>query len=152
AAAALPPASVVLAAGLVAGGVAVPLVTGAVRRRAGAREATARAALTSELVETLRGAPELAVYGQADDRLEMLSGADRALLRVARRAALADGAANGPGPLVTGATAAGVLGVAVSAHAAGELDRVLLALLAPLALASFEAVHPPRPTAPPPSA
>jgi len=64
------------------------------------------------------------------------------LVRVARRAALADGAANGLGLFVTGATVAGVLAVAVSAHAAGELDRVLIALLALLALASFEAVQP----------
>ncbi len=37
---------------------------------------------------------------------------------------------------------AGVLAVSVSAQAAGELDRVLVALLALLALASFEAVQP----------
>jgi ATP-binding cassette subfamily C protein CydC len=36
----------------------------------------------------------------------------------------------------------GVLAVAISAHASGELDRVLIALLALLALASFEAVQP----------
>src|SRR5262249_18511208 len=94
-AAILPAAALVLAGGLVAGGVAVPLVANAVQRRAGAREAVARAALTSELVETVRGASELAVYGRTDDRLDAVVAADRALVRVARRAALADGAANG---------------------------------------------------------
>jgi ABC-type transport system involved in cytochrome bd biosynthesis fused ATPase/permease subunit len=44
--------------------------------------------------------------------------------------------------LVAGATAAGVLAVAVSAHDAGALDRVLVATLALLALASFDAVIP----------
>ena len=44
--------------------------------------------------------------------------------------------------LVAGLTAVGVLAVAVSAHAAGALDRVLVAALALLALASFEAVAP----------
>jgi ATP-binding cassette, subfamily C, bacterial CydC len=141
-AAVLPAAAVILAAGLAAGGVAVPLVARALRRRAGTREAAARGALTSELVEAVRGAPELAVYGRVDDRLDALGAADRALVHVARRAALADGAANGLGLLVAGATVAGVLGVAVSAHAAGELNRVLIALLALLALASFEAVQP----------
>ena len=141
-AAILPAAALVLAGGLVAGGLAVPLVANAVQRRAGAREAVARAALTSELVETVRGASELAVYGRTDDRLDVLAAADRALVRVARRAALADGAANGLGLLATGVTVAGVLAVAVSAHAAGQLDRVLIALLALLALASFEAVQP----------
>jgi ABC-type multidrug transport system fused ATPase/permease subunit len=37
---------------------------------------------------------------------------------------------------------AGVLAVAISAHASGSLDRVLVATLALLALASFEAVQP----------
>jgi thiol reductant ABC exporter CydC subunit len=94
------------------------------------------------LVETVRGAPELAVYGRAHDRLGALAAVDGALVRVAKRAALADGMANGLGLLVTGATVAGVVAVAVSAHAAGELDRVLIAMLALLALASCEAVQP----------
>src|SRR5262249_48717886 len=51
-AAILPAAAVILAGGLAAGAVAVPLVLGAVRRRLGTREAAARGALTSELVET----------------------------------------------------------------------------------------------------
>jgi ATP-binding cassette, subfamily C, bacterial CydC len=141
-AAVLPAAAVVLAAGLLAGGMAVPLLAGALRRRAGAREAAARGALTSELVEAVRVAPELAVYGRAEERLDALSAADRALVCVARRAARADGAANGLGLLVTGATLAGVVAVSVSAHTAGELNRVLIALLALLVLASFEAVQP----------
>jgi ABC-type multidrug transport system fused ATPase/permease subunit len=44
--------------------------------------------------------------------------------------------------LVTGVTVAGVLAVAVSAHAEANLNRVLIAMLALLALASFEAVQP----------
>ena len=44
--------------------------------------------------------------------------------------------------MVTGVTVAGVLAVAVGASAAGQLDRVLIAALALLALASFEAVTP----------
>jgi ATP-binding cassette, subfamily C, bacterial CydC len=44
--------------------------------------------------------------------------------------------------LVTGTTVAAVLAIAVSAHAGGTFDRVLVATLALLALASFEAVQP----------
>src|SRR5262249_45616759 len=84
-AAILPAAAVILAGGLAAGGVAVPLVLGAVRRRLGTREAAARGALTSELVETVGGAPELAVYGRTNDRLDALATADAELVRVARR-------------------------------------------------------------------
>jgi thiol reductant ABC exporter CydC subunit len=141
AAAILPAAGVVLAIGLVAAGLAVPAV-GAWSARRGGREAAARGELTAELVEALAGSAELAAYGRQDDRLRRLYTADRELVRLARRAALADGAADGLRLVLTGATVAGVLAVAVSAHTAGGLDRVLIALLALLALASFEAIQP----------
>jgi thiol reductant ABC exporter CydC subunit len=137
-----PGAAAVLAAGLLVGGTAVPAVSGALGRRAARLEAPARGELSAELVETLRGAPELVVYGRDADHLARLRQADRTLVRAARRAALADGAGDGLRVLVTGLTVAGVLAVAVSAHAAGHLDRVLIAMLALLALASFEAVQP----------
>jgi thiol reductant ABC exporter CydC subunit len=138
----LPAAAVVLAAGLLVGGIAVPAIAGLLGRRAGALEAATRGRLTAELVETVGAAPELAVYGREDERLARLATADSALVRIARRAAFADGAGDALTLLVTGATVAGVLAVAVSAHAAGNLDRVLIAMLALLALASFEAVQP----------
>ena len=141
AAAILPAAGFVLAIGLVAAGLAVPAVGGLAARRGG-REAAARGELTAELIETLAGSAELAAYGRQDDRLHRLYSADRGLVRLARRAALADGAADGLRLVLTGATVAGVLAVAVSAHASGGLDRVLIALLALLALASFEAIQP----------
>ena len=53
-----------------------------------------------------------------------------------------DGAGGALRLVVTGATVAGVLAVSVEAHAGGRLDRVLIAMLALLALASFEAVQP----------
>ena len=142
AAAILPAAAIVLAVGLLTAGIAVPAAAVAMGRRTGRLEAAARGELTAELVETMRGAPELAVYGRADDRIERLREADRALVRAARRASFTDGTGDGARLLVTGATVAGVLAVAVSAHASGSLDRVLMATLALLALASFEAVQP----------
>ena len=119
----------------------MPAVAAAIGRRSGRLEAAARGELTAELIDTIRGAPELAVYGRRT-RASRLRRADRSLVRLARRAALAEGAGDGLRPLVTGATVAGVLAVAVSAHAAGDLDRVLIAMLSLLALAGFEAVQP----------
>jgi thiol reductant ABC exporter CydC subunit len=142
AAAFLPAAAIILAAGLLVGGVAVPAASGSLSRRAGRLEAAARGELSAELVETVGGASELAVYGREAERLGRLREADRTLVRVARRAALADGAGDGLRLLVNGVTVAGVLAVAVSAHADGNLDRVLIAMLALLAFASFEAVQP----------
>ena len=68
--------------------------------------------------------------------------ADRELSDIDRRSAIAEGAGDGLRMLVSGATICGVLAVAVSAHASGRLDAVLIAALALLALASFEAVVP----------
>jgi ATP-binding cassette subfamily C protein CydC len=138
----LPAAGLVLAAGLVAGGVAVPALAGALGRRGGRRQAAARGELSAELVELLRAAPEIVAHGGEHDALARLRRADRVLVRLARRDALVGGVADGAGLAVVGATVAGVLAVAVGASSDGHLDRVLIAMLALLALASFEAVQP----------
>jgi thiol reductant ABC exporter CydC subunit len=142
AAAFLPAAGFVLAAGLLAGAVAVPALAGGLGGRAARRQASARGLLSAELVESLRGAPELVAFGAEGPALERVRAADRALVDLARRDALAAGAADGLGLAVMGATVAGVLAVAVTASASGELDRVLIATLALLAIAAFEAVTP----------
>ena len=142
AAAFLPAAGLVLAAGLLVGGVAVPALAGWLGRRGGRRQAAARGELSAELVEALRAAPELVAYGGAGDAQARVGAADRALVRLSRRDALVGGLADGLGLAVVGATVAGVLAVAVRASADGHLDRTLIAMLALLALASFEAVQP----------
>jgi len=141
-AAMLPLAAAVLACGLLLGGIAVPALAGALTRASGARRSEARAALTAGLVELLRGAPELVAYGRERETTERVRAADAQLVRLARRDALAAGAADGLTLLVAGLTTVGVLAVAVSAHDAGTLSRVLVAALALLALASFESVMP----------
>jgi thiol reductant ABC exporter CydC subunit len=140
AAAVLPAAGLVLCAGLLVGGVGVPLVSGLLARVSGRRRAAAQGHLGAELVELLRGAPELVVYGRERETIRRFRDADAALARIARRDALAAGVADGLGMIVMGATTVAVLALAVSARADGELDRVLVAALALLALASFEAV------------
>jgi thiol reductant ABC exporter CydC subunit len=141
-AAMLPVAAAVLAAGLLLGGLAVPALAGSLTRASGRRQAAARAALTAELVELLRGAPELVAYGREHETLTRVRSADGELARLGRRDAFVAGLADALSILVAGVTAAGVLAVAVSAHEAGTLDRVLVATLALLALSSFEAVFP----------
>jgi thiol reductant ABC exporter CydC subunit len=138
----LPLAAAILAAGLLVAGVAVPWLAAALARSAGRRQAALRGALTAQLVETLRGAPELVLYGQEEQTLERIRRLDRDLARAARRDALAAGLGEALTILVAGLTVAGVLAVGVSATAAGSLDAVLVATLALLALASFDAVAP----------
>jgi thiol reductant ABC exporter CydC subunit len=142
AAAFLPAAGLVLAGGLLAAGVAVPALAGVLGAWAGRRQASARGELSAELVELLRGAPELVAFGAEAPSVERVRAADRALVKLARRDALAAGVADGLGIVVTGLTVAGVLAVAVTASGNGDLNRVLIAMLALLALAAFEAVTP----------
>ena len=134
----LPLAGLVLAAGLLTAGVAVPALSALQGRHAGGRQAAARGELTAELIELQRGAPELVVYGREEDALARIRRADAELVRLGRRDALTAGLADGLSIVVTGATVAGVLAAAVAA----PVDRVLVATLALLALASFEAVAP----------
>ncbi len=141
-AAILPLAAVVLAAGLLAGGIAVPVTTALLGRAADRREAAARGELTAELVELLRGAPELVAYGREADALARLGAADGELVRLGRRDALVVGVGDALSTVVAGLTVVGVLAVAVAAHDAGSLDRVLIATLALLALAVLEVFGP----------
>jgi thiol reductant ABC exporter CydC subunit len=142
AAAFLPAAGLVLAGGLLIGGIGVPALAGFLAARSGRRQADARGRLSAEVVELVRGAPELVAFGAEQAALERVRAADRTLVKLARRDALAAGVADGLGLVVNGLTVAGVLAVAVAASGSGTLNRVLIATLALLALASFEAVTP----------
>jgi thiol reductant ABC exporter CydC subunit len=138
----LPSAGVALVAALLLAATLVPLLT-ARTAAAGARgQAPARAALTSELVETLAAAPELAVGGHAQERCARLAVADARLARSARADARANALAVTLGALLAGVGTLAVLILGVGAVHAGRLDGVLLAALVLLALAAFEGVAP----------
>jgi ATP-binding cassette, subfamily C, bacterial CydC len=142
AAAVLPAAGVILAAGLLAGAIAVPALSGCLSAHAARRQAGIRGVLAAELVDVIRGAPELVAFGCESSALRRVSSVDSTLMKLARRDALATGVGDGLGLAITGVTVAAVLAAAVAASAHGDLDRVMVALLALLALASFEAVTP----------
>jgi thiol reductant ABC exporter CydC subunit len=141
-AAILPAAAAVLAAGLLAAGVAVPAISALLARRTGRRRAAAQGALAAELVESMRAARELAVYGREGYGLERVRAAEAELAEIMRRDAYAAGLGEGLWLTLAGLTMVGTLALAVSAHASGDLDRTLIAAVALLALASFEAVQP----------
>jgi ATP-binding cassette, subfamily C, bacterial CydC len=141
-AAVLPAAAAVLAAGLLVGGAVVPLLAARLNAAAGRRQAAARGELTAEIVELLRAAPELALYGAEERMLARVRSADHELDRLARRDALVGGLGESLSVLACGLTVVAVLAVAVSAHHAGALNRVLVATLALVALAAFESVAP----------
>jgi thiol reductant ABC exporter CydC subunit len=138
----LPAAGLALALLLAACGLALPLIAAAAGRRAARRQAPARAALTAEVLETLRLAPDLAVYGLEDRRIARVREADARLARTSRSDAAAGAVSAGLVAALSGLGAALVLAVATPAVSGGELDGVLLAALALLAIASVEALAP----------
>lgn len=138
----LPAAAAILAAGLVLSGLAVPALAWRLQRRSGERQQAARSELTADLVELLRGTPELLVYGGAEAAYDRARGSDAELARIAWRDAIVAGLADALVALISGLTVAGVLAVGVSAHEGGSLDRLLIATLALLAMSSFEATEP----------
>lgn len=137
-----PAAGIVLAIGLLVGALVVPALSGACGARAGRRQAGARGELSAELVELLDGGAETVAFGAQRPRLARVSVVDKTLVSLARRDALVAGMGDALGLVATGVTVAAVLAVAVVASGHGALDRVLIAMLALLALATFEAVTP----------
>ena len=137
-----PVRGLVLAVGLLVGGIAVPALSVSIARRSVA--AAGRFAGSAH-----RRARGDAGGERRDRRARARAGpppraaqADARLVRIARSAALADGLGDALRLLVTGATVVAVLALSVSAHADGRLDRALIALLGLVSLAAFEAVQP----------
>ncbi|MFF5156085.1 thiol reductant ABC exporter subunit CydD [Streptomyces sp. NPDC000348] len=136
----LPGAGAVLAAGLLAAGAGVPLLTGAVARRAERRLAPARGVLATRVTDLLTGTAELTVAGALPARTAEARRADGTLTRIASRAATATALGDGLTALISGLTVAATALVGAQAVAAGRLDGVALAVVVLTPLAAFEAV------------
>ncbi|MGV9239593.1 thiol reductant ABC exporter subunit CydD [Streptomyces nigra] len=136
----LPEAGAVLAAGLLAAGVGVPLVTGAVARRAEHRLAPARGVLATRVTDLLTGTAELTVAGALPGRTAEARRADGVLTRIAARAATATALGDGLTTLVSGLTVAATALVGAQAVAGGRLSGVAMAVVVLTPLAAFEAV------------
>ncbi|MFD4546384.1 thiol reductant ABC exporter subunit CydD [Streptomyces sp. NPDC058466] len=136
----LPEAGAALAVGLLAAGVGVPLVTGAVARRAERRLAPARGALATQVTDLLTGTAELTVAGAVPARTAEARRADTVLTRIASRAATATALGDGLTALASGLTVAATALVGAQAVAAGRLGGVAMAVVVLAPLAAFEAV------------
>ncbi|MEB8339999.1 thiol reductant ABC exporter subunit CydD [Streptomyces endophyticus] len=136
----LPTAGAVLAVGLLLAGVGVPLLSGAVSRRAERRLAPARGGLATKVAELLTGTAELTVSGALPRRTKEAAEADSVLTRIASRAATATALGDGLTALITGLTVAAAALVGVQGVRAGQLDGVSLAVVVLTPLAAFEAV------------
>ncbi|MFM9612599.1 thiol reductant ABC exporter subunit CydD [Streptomyces niveiscabiei] len=136
----LPEAGAVLAAGLLLAGVGVPLVTGAVSRRAERRLAPARGVLATRVADLLTGTAELTVAGALHRRTDEARAADGVLTRIASRGAAATALGDGLTALVSGLTVAAAALVGAQGVGSGRLDGVSMAVVVLTPLAAFEAV------------
>ncbi|MGW2636486.1 thiol reductant ABC exporter subunit CydD [Streptomyces sp. NPDC001348] len=136
----LPAAGAALAAGLLAAGAGVPLLTGAVARRAERRLAPARGLLAIRVTDLLTGTAELAVAGALPARADEARRADGTLTRIARRAATATALGDGLTALCTGLTVTATALLGAQAVAGGRLSGVAMAVVVLTPLAAFEAV------------
>jgi ATP-binding cassette subfamily C protein CydC len=138
----LAPGGALLAAGLVLAGVGVPAAAALAGRAPGRRATAARATLSTALVDTVQGTPDLLAFGAMDRAVARVADADAELTRVARRDAALLGVGAGASALVAGLTLWGTLLLGVTAVQGGTLDGVALAVLVLTALAAFEIVAP----------
>ncbi|MFF8578863.1 thiol reductant ABC exporter subunit CydD [Streptomyces albidoflavus] len=136
----LPAAGAVLAIGLLAAAVGVPLVSGGFARRAERRLAPARGALATRVAEVLTGTGELTVAGALTHRTARTGDADRELTRIRARGAAANALGAGLTAVITGLTTVAAAYVGIRGVSAGALDGVALAVVVLTPLAAFEAV------------
>lgn len=136
----LPEAGALLAVGLLLAGVGVPMLSGALARRAERQLAPARGRLATRVVDVLTGTAELTVAGALPARTEAVRGADRELTRIASRSATVSGTGAGLSALLCGLTVAAAAVAGVQAVHAGRLSGVALAVVVLTPLAAFEAV------------
>ena len=113
-----------LAAGLLLAGVGVPVAAALAgpRARAAGRRA-ARAELSTALIDTVHGAPDLLAYGAMDRAVARVADADAELTRVARRDAALLGLGAGASALIAGLTLWGTLLLGVAAVARRRARR-----------------------------
>ena len=136
-----PVVGLILAAGLLAGLVAVPWL--------GHRAAGSAAVLAREVGERdqrstalLDGLAELTVYGAAGAAVDAVAESDAAVLRASRRPALAQSLAVGAGGLVAAVVLPLLLAAAAGLTRGGQLNPVLVGALLACGLAGFETLAP----------
>ncbi len=138
----LPAAGLTVLAALTLAALLLPWLSAAAAARSARRQAPARARLTSELVESIDGASELAMAGRGEDYARRLRDSDTRLARIARGDALAVSGAQTAGGVLAAAGVLALLLVAIPAVHRGALSGVLLAALVFLLLAAYDSVLP----------
>ncbi len=131
-------AGLILLVVLILAGTALPWLTGRLARSSEVSQASTRGELTDAVVDLVTGAPELTAYGATERALERTAAIDDRLAQIALRSARTAGVGQGLATLLPALAMVGSLLVGVQAVRTGQLDIVLLAVLAVVPLAAFE--------------
>ncbi len=123
-------------------GVLLPLSALLLGREPGRALVSLRAQLNARLVEGIQGLPDLLAYERAADHAAQIAALGRAYGRAQRRMARISGMHSGLATLLTNLGLWLVLFLAIPQVTAGRIPGPMLAALALLTLASFEAVTP----------
>ncbi len=138
----LPAAGLVLTVCMASALVLTSVLAWARQSRLGTREAALRGELTADVVELLRGAPDLLAFGRDEEYLERALTDDAALVGLARRRSWTAGAVSALSIAFTGTAIVGLLMVSVPAVRAHLLPGYMLAVLPLVTLGAFEVVTP----------
>jgi len=138
----LPTTGLVVAAVLVAAMVVVPWMTGALGAAYGRRVGRQRTDYTAAVVALMQGAPDAVAFGRQGELLDEICALDDELTQSARSAAWLRGLGAAAITAFTGVALIAALAMGIPAVGDGRLAGENLAVLAMLALASFEAVAP----------
>ncbi|WP_198954926.1 thiol reductant ABC exporter subunit CydC [Kineosporia sp. R_H_3] len=136
----LPPAGLVVGAGLAVAALVAPWLAAVGARRAERGAARARSDSSAEVLTLLDGVAELTVAGAVPARVERLRGLDAVLARRLDEAAGPAAAAVGLSTLATGLAMVAALVLGIQAITGGTLRHVLLAVVTLTPLAAAEAV------------
>jgi thiol reductant ABC exporter CydC subunit len=132
----------ILAAGLLAGGILVPLAARLASIGPGRAAVEQRAQLRAAVIDSVQGMPDLVSNGQEERSMDAIQYLSQALGRSQQNLAWVGGLSSGLMVLVSGLTLWLVLWVAIPLVNAGLFDGVTLAVIALVTMASFEAVNP----------
>ncbi len=115
-----------------------PWLVARTARSAEQRMAPARAELSSAVVRALDSTPEITAFGAGGAASSRIHDLDDGLTRLSARESFSLGFGGGIGVLVQGAAVAASLVIAVPAVTSGQIEPVMLAVVALLPLALFD--------------
>lgn len=132
----------ILAAFYLAAGVVLPLLIRTIGRGIGLLKIQAKAKIHTFVLDSLQGMPEMLAFGQTGDLFLRIQGAQKELSLSDRKMARVTGISNALMGLASNLGMLAILVLGILLVEKGQIDGVLLGMLALGVLSSFEAVTP----------